>query len=185
MSEGSDLDILALPSRRDMIRAAVSPICGSGNGEQVDVVVGVELEGDVAHQLDMLLLVLADRDVGRLVEQDVGGLQDRVGVEADADALAVLARFLLELGHPVEPAHPRRAGEQPGHFGMGGDARLVEQQRLVGIDAAGDQGGGHAVDVGAQLGRVVVDGDRVQIGEEDQASPTSSCILTQRRIAPR
>jgi hypothetical protein len=26
-------------------------------------------------QLDMLLLVLADRDVGRLVEQDVGGLQ--------------------------------------------------------------------------------------------------------------
>ena len=70
-----------------MIRAAVSPIWGSGDGEQVDVVIGVELERDVAHQLDMLLLVLADGDVGRLVEQDVGGLEDRIGVEADAGRL--------------------------------------------------------------------------------------------------
>ena len=38
MSDGSDLDIFALPSRSDMIRAAVPPpISGSGRREQVDV----------------------------------------------------------------------------------------------------------------------------------------------------
>ena len=69
--------------------------------------------------------------------------------------------------------------------GWAGTRRVVEEQGLVGIDAAGDQGGGHGVDVGAQLGRIVIDGDRVKIGEEDQAFATSSCSFTQRLIAPR
>ena len=85
MSDGSDLDIFDVPSRRLMTRAAVPPpMIRLGRDEQIDVEVGVELDRDVAGQLDMLLLVLADRDVGRVVEQDVGRLEHRIGEQADA-----------------------------------------------------------------------------------------------------
>ena len=43
----------------------------------------VELDGDVACQLEMLLLVLADRYVGRLLDQDVGRHQRRIGEQAE------------------------------------------------------------------------------------------------------
>ena len=71
---------------------------------------------------------------------------------------------------------------------------MVEQDRLVGIDAAGDQGGGHAVDVGAQLGGIDVDGDRVEVGEEDQAfglvlhphpAPDRAEIIAEMEVAGR
>jgi len=39
----------------------------------------------------MLLLVLADRHVGRLVEEDVGGHQHGIGVEAEAGVVALLS----------------------------------------------------------------------------------------------
>ena len=69
-----------MPSRRDMIRgAAPPPMNGSGRDEQLDAEIVVELDRDVARQFEMLLLVLADRHVRRLVEQDVGGLQHRIG----------------------------------------------------------------------------------------------------------
>src|SRR4028119_852046 len=87
MSEGSDLLILALPSRRDMTRAAVPPPLkgsgrtevraprsgrrrprprgpaadkGLGQDEGLDARVEVELGCDVPGEFDMLLLVLAD-----------------------------------------------------------------------------------------------------------------------------
>jgi hypothetical protein len=42
----------------------------------------VEPLGDVAGDLQVLLLVLPDRDDVGVVEQDVGGLEDRVGEQA-------------------------------------------------------------------------------------------------------
>ena len=47
----------------------------------------VEPLGQVAGQLEVLALVLADRDLVGLVEQDVRGLQDRVGEQADGGAV--------------------------------------------------------------------------------------------------
>jgi hypothetical protein len=41
----------------------------------------VEPLRDVAGKLDVLLLILADRDVRRVVKEDVGRLEDRVGQE--------------------------------------------------------------------------------------------------------
>src|SRR3546814_521747 len=46
---------------------------------------------------------------------------------------------------------------------------MFEQDRLFGIYAAGDQGRCVLANGGGELGGVVIDGDRVQIGEEDQA----------------
>ena len=101
----------------------------------------------------MLLLVLADRHVRRLVEQDVGRHQHRIGVEAEPGHLALLAGLFLELGHPVEPAERGQAAEQPGELGVGGDHALVEDDAALGVDAGGDIGRGHLARRGAQLER--------------------------------
>jgi hypothetical protein len=107
--------------------------------EQFDAIVGVELGPDVADQLDMLLLVLADRHVARLVEEHVRGLQHRIGVQADARALAVLAGLFLELRHAVQPADPRRAVQDPGEFRVGRHRGMIEQHGSALVDPARDQ----------------------------------------------
>ena len=91
----------------------------------------VELLGDVARQLEVLLLVLADRHVRGAVGQDVGRHQDRIGVEADGRVLAVLAGLLLELRHAIEPAEPGHAIEDPGQLGVLEHLALVEEDALL------------------------------------------------------
>ena len=86
----------------------------------------------------MLLLVIANGNVRGLVDQNVGGLEHGVGEQPDARAVLVLTRFLLELGHPVEPAHPRGALKDPGKLGVRRDRTLREQDRTLGVDPAGD-----------------------------------------------
>ena len=101
----------------------------------------VELLRDVARQLEMLLLVVADGNVSGEIEQDVGRHQHGIIIEPDRGVLAVLARLLLELGHAVEPAQARDAIEHPGELGMLGHAALVEHDVLLGIDPAGEERG--------------------------------------------
>ena len=113
----------------------------------------------------MLLLVLADRHVGRAIDQNVGGHQARIGVKADRCVLAVLAGLLLELRHAVEPAHAGDAIEHPGELGVLGDLALVEDDVLLRIDAAGDESRGHLARRARQFGRVLPHRDRVQIDD--------------------
>src|SRR5215813_10311672 len=108
----------------------------------------------------MLLLVLADRNMGGAVEQDVGRHQHRIVVETDRCILAVLARLLLELRHAVEPAHPRHAIEDPGKLRMSGDLALVEHNVLLRIDAARYERRSHLAGVARELGRTAPDVDR-------------------------
>src|SRR3546814_3498501 len=54
-------------------------------------------------------------------------------------------------------------------FGVRSDARLVEQDRLFGIDPGGEQRGGHLDRVGGEFLRIDRDRQRVEIGEEEQA----------------
>ena len=117
LSEASDFDIFLVPSRSDITRVAGPWISGSVQREEriAEAVradrlgeVVVELLRDVAAELEMLLLVLADRHVRRAIDQDVGRHQARIGVKPDRGVLAVLAGLLLELGHAVEPAHAAR-----------------------------------------------------------------------------
>ena len=97
--------------------------------------------GDVAGKLEMLLLILADRNMGRAIGKNIGGHQAWIGIKPDGRILAVLAGLFLELGHAIEPADARHAIEHPGKLGMLGDLALVEHDVLFGIDAAGDEGG--------------------------------------------
>src|SRR5229473_1564353 len=132
-----------------------------GEREEVALVAPVEGSGDVAGQLDMLLLVFADRDMRRLVQEDVCRHQHRIAIEAEPGHLALLGGLLLELGHPVEPAKRGQAAEQPGELGMGADHALVEDDAALGVDAGRDIGGCDLARRGAQLIGVLRLGQRV------------------------
>ena len=72
----------------------------------------VEAAADLARQLEVLHLVVADRHAGGAVEQDVGGHQDRIGEQAGVDVLRLALALLLELGHARQlavAASPSRA----------------------------------------------------------------------------
>ncbi len=140
-----------------------------GQRKEVNPVAPVERAGDVAGELEMLLLVLAHGDMGRLVEDDVSGHQHRIGVEPEPRLFALLAGLFLELGHAVEPAQGREATEQPGQLGMGGHRALVEDDAATGIDPGGDIGGGHLARLGAELRRVLRQGNGVEIDNAKDA----------------
>ena len=131
----------------------------------------------------MLLLVFADRYMGRAVEQDIGRLEGRIGIEAEGSLLPVLAGLFLELGHPVHPAEPDDAIENPGELGVGGHGRLMEYDRNLGIDARGHQGGGHLARLVGQQGRLLPHRDRVQIDHAIDA--VKALVLEPRPIAYR
>ena len=113
----------------------------------------------------MLLLVFADRHMGRAIDQNVGRHQRRIGVKTDRGVLAVLAGLLLELRHPVEPAEAGDAIEHPGKLGMLGHLALIEDDVFRRIDAAGDEGRGDLADGVRQFGRILPHRDRVQIDD--------------------
>ena len=160
-SDGSDFDIFLEPSRRLMMRAAGPPMTGSVMREEAidglladlhldaDAELGdvrgkvvVEFLGDVAGQLQMLLLVLAHRHMRGAVDEDVGGHQARIGEQAERGVLAVLAGLVLELRHAVHPADARHAVEDPGKLGMLHHPALVEDDVLLRVDAGGEEGRG-------------------------------------------
>ena len=104
------------------------------------LVAAVEPLREVAGQLEVLALVLADRDVVRPVEQDVGRLEDRVGEQPDARrALAALGRLVLELGHPAGLAEAGQALQHPRRLGVRRDLALHEDRRPLRVDAHGQQ----------------------------------------------
>ena len=142
---------------------------GLGQDEGVGPGIEIELLGDVAGELDVLLLVLADGHVAGTIKQDVGRLEHGIVEQGDRCPFLVLARLVLPLRHSAEPTHAGGAVQEPAQFGMGGDVGLGEQDRLGRIDPAGDQGGGH----GADLGAAAIGGDRlgqrVEVGEKEQA----------------
>jgi hypothetical protein len=74
----------------------------------------VEAPRERPHELEVLALVLAYGDEVRVVQQDVGGLQDGVVVEPRARRLRpALPRLVLELRHAGELADLRHAVKEP------------------------------------------------------------------------
>ena len=78
----------------------------------------VEALGRIAHQLDVLALVLAHRDLMSAIGQDVGGLEHRVEEQPGRDEVALGAGLLLELGHAVELAEGGHRRQQPAQLGV-------------------------------------------------------------------
>ena len=117
----------------------------------------------------MLALVVAHRHAGGVIGVDVGGHQVRIDVEPGGGGLPVAAGLVLELRHPVQPAEPGHAVEDPGQPRMRADRGLHEQDGACRIDAAGQHGGGHLQNLRAQNRRVLPGGDGVQVHHAIQA----------------
>ena len=139
--------------------------CGTVN---VCAEAGVEPLGQVAAQFHVLALVLAHGDTVRLVEEDVRGLQDRVGEQADAGLVrALFVGLVLELGHPGRLAESRDAVQDPGQLGVLRHLGLDEQRALFDVDAAGNVLRGRDPGAVGQFGGILRNGDRVQVRDEE------------------
>ncbi len=86
----------------------------------------------------MLFLVFADRHHSGGIEQDVRGHEHGVGEKAYVHVLFLSSGFVLELGHALHIAHGRDGLQKPGELGVGGDLRLLEDNRTFRIEAEGD-----------------------------------------------
>ena len=99
----------------------------------------VEALGDVAHQLDVLALVLPHRHLVRAVREDVGRHQHGVEEQAGGHELALGDGLVAELVHALELAERGDARQQPGELGVLLDVGLAEQDAALGIEAGRDQ----------------------------------------------
>ncbi len=123
----------------------------------------VEALGDVAGQLQVLLLVRAHGDVVRLVQQDVRGHQAGIGEQAGVDVVRVFLGFILELGHAGELPKLGVAVQNPGQLGVLRHLALDEKDALLQVDAHGQQHGVAIQHVFPQGGGLLPDGDGVQV----------------------
>ena len=124
----------------------------------------------------MLPLIVANRHARRVVGVDVGRHQVRVDVQPGGCRLGATARLVarlvphlvFELRHPVQPAEPRNAVENPRQPGVRGDGGLLEQDAAV-VDAAGQQRGGQLPGCRRQRRRVLPNRDGVQVHHAEDA----------------
>ena len=124
----------------------------------------IEALRDVARQFQMLRLIVAHRHDRGLVQQNIGGHQHRILQQAVADGFLRL-RLGLVLRHALQPADRRHAGQHPGQFGVLGNRRLHHQRGMLGVDADRQQHPGQLLDLGAQLLRILINRDRVQVDD--------------------
>ena len=114
----------------------------------------------------MLLLVTADGDIVRLIEQDVRRHQGGVGEQAAVDVLGVFGALVLELRHARELAEHGVAVEHPAKLGVRRHMALDEECVLFRVEAAGNVLRELLDGAAAQVGGVLPHGDRVQVGHE-------------------
>ena len=133
--------------------------------ERLAVVV-VEADRDVACQLHVLTLVVADGHLLGVVEEDVGDHQHRVVEQPDAHELLALG-LLLELGHAPQLAERGRAVEHPGELGVRPHVALDEQQAAVRGEARGHQPEREPAGRLGELLRLVRRRHRVQVDDAE------------------
>jgi hypothetical protein len=136
-------------------------------GDAEHLAVGqVELHGDVARHLDVLLLVLADGNQVGVVNHDVGRLEHWVAEQAGVGRKALRDLVLVGVA-ALEQAHRRERREDPGQLGHLGQVALAVEDRPLRVQAEGQvvehQRPHH---VAAQLG-VADGGHGVVVGDED------------------
>jgi len=106
------------------------------------------------------------QDINLLVEHNVGCLENRIDVQSQRDVFEQ-SGLLPELRQLSQTRHGGHRAEDPVELGVLSDGGLDEEGALAGIDAAGEQCGGHGEDVLAQKRRIVGHGDGVKIHDTD------------------
>ena len=110
---------------------------------------------DDARQLEVLDLILADRNLVGAIEQNVRRLQHRVVQYPRVHALLPL-RLFLELRLALELSERRDRVENPGQLGMFRNLRLHEQRGRARIDSRREQTDRHLAPTLAQLHGLVL-----------------------------
>ncbi len=73
------------------------------------------------------------------------------------------------LRHALQPANRSDAGQHPRELGMSGNAGLHDDGGMFWIDPDGDENSGELLDLLSQLGGILVQRDRVQIDDAENA----------------
>ena len=135
------------------------------NGESLAETM-IEALGEIAGELDVLELVFAEGDIGGVVEENVGGHQNRIVENADVTGVATFGLFFV-LNHARSLAHGGDTIEEPAEFGVGGNARLaVDVDVVVQNEAGGEVIFQGAEGVGGEIA-VNLGDNRVEVGNED------------------
>ena len=150
----SVVDIFRVGSCRSMIRAptAGNAVVGHPQHFLAAAEAGVEAPGQVAHQLQVLALVLAHRDLVGAVGEHVGGLQHRIQQQPGRHQLALGRALFAELVHPLQPSELGQRAQQPRQLRVLGDVALAEQDAAGGVEPGRQQDRGRVVGALAQLG---------------------------------
>jgi hypothetical protein len=121
------------------------------------------------------------RNHRRPVGEHVRGLQDRVVEQAGRDEgpAAILEQLPLRLPlvHAVEIAPGGDGREQPAELGVLADVALTEEDAALRVEPGGEQDRDRVVDPRAELGRLVVEGDRVQVDDAVDRFALGDAIL--------
>jgi len=148
------------------------PRSGLGRGKEVAGVKRIEAAGDLAGELDVGHLIGADGHEVGLVEQDVGGLQERVAEEAVGGEvlLAQLLLLVLVAGDSLQPTERREHAEEGVEAVVLQDVRLLEDDAAARIEAGGEEVQRDLEDVFLDAAGVgVVGGEGVEVGDEEVA----------------
>jgi hypothetical protein len=155
------LFILAVGVCRSRTRPAA---CARELGDDECLAVsGVEPDSQITGKLDVLVLVAADRDPVRAVQQYVCSHQTWVG-EQRRPGHRFAGSLLLVLHHAGELAHVGSALQQVGELDVGGDRRL-DEDRVLG-QARRQKQQSRLPRQGRQLSRVMLGRHGVQVGHE-------------------
>ena len=114
--------------------------------------------GNVAAQLNMLLLIVTHRNDVRIIQQNVGSHQHRIGEQTSRCRLFILA-FILELGHSGQLAGIGLAGQHPSQFCVTRNIRLHENDGFLWIDSYRQIQGSHIQNMLPQGFRILRHGD--------------------------
>jgi hypothetical protein len=95
----------------------------------------VEALRHVAHELEVLALVLADRHLVGPVGEHVGGLEHGIEEQAGRDELAV-ERLVAELVHPVELTQGGDRAQQPAELAVLGTSPWRKSRQRSGSSPA-------------------------------------------------
>ena len=117
----------------------------------------------------MLLLILAYRHQIRLIQQDIRRHKRRIGKQSAVDIVGIFRAFILELRHAAQLAEHGVAVENPAQLRVLVHMALEKQHIFLRIKTAGDILGKLLQGAAAQVGRILADGDRVQIRHKVKA----------------
>ena len=129
----------------------------------------IEVVGNIAHQLDVLALVLADGHLVGPVGEHVRSHQHGVEQQPGPNHLPLRLGLVAELVHPFESPEFGDAGQQPGQLGVLPHVALAEQDAAGRVKAGGEQDRSRVVEPLAQLGGFVGHGEGVQIDDAEDA----------------